>query len=194
MSKKPILLVDFYELAWAAGFFDGEGSVYYRGRKRQELCLAVSQSDRRPLDRFCSAVGIGAVRGPYKAKYSNAKPYYVYSIGSHVPVQAVVAMLWRWLSEPKREQATQALRAALPRLIRGSKGRAALSMAQADVLRAEHASAKTGRQRVPQGWIAAAAERYQIKRDTIASIVQGYGYNGNKNRKEASKWESPFCS
>jgi hypothetical protein len=108
------------ELAWAAGFFDGEGHI---GAGRSSLhfdrpkirpyaivYLKIGQTDRRPLDRFRDAVGCGAVRGPYKYNRPNNKPIWVWQVGRFERVQATVAMLWRFLSEPKRLQALNALK------------------------------------------------------------------------------------
>lgn len=89
------------EIAWAAGFFDGEGSVYFTGKY---LVLAITQADRRPLDRFRAAVDLGTVNGPYRTEKS---PYFTYSAGVY-GVQPVIEKLWPLLSEPKREQIAKA--------------------------------------------------------------------------------------
>jgi hypothetical protein len=89
------------ELAWAAGFFDGEGSVYFTGKY---ITLAITQADRRPLDRFRAALDLGTVRGPYRLEKS---PYFVYTAGVY-EIQPVIEKLWPLLSEPKREQITNA--------------------------------------------------------------------------------------
>jgi hypothetical protein len=45
------------QLAWAAGFFDGEGTIHLpRGSTRFQL--AVSQTDLRRMRRFHAAVGM----------------------------------------------------------------------------------------------------------------------------------------
>jgi hypothetical protein len=52
------------EVAWAAGFFDGEGSCLY-DKATGAICLSVSQSDLEPIERFQSALGVGRIFGPY---------------------------------------------------------------------------------------------------------------------------------
>ena len=54
------------ELAWAAGFFDGEGCVFVHcGGKN--IAVEISQKARFVLDRFKTAIGcIGNVHGPYR--------------------------------------------------------------------------------------------------------------------------------
>jgi len=181
IELKNEVYLDTHELAWAAGFFDGEGTVMWRGQVRKELTLTVAQADIRPLMRFAEAVGIPGVRGPYEPKNPNGKLYYVYSVNSHVRVQAIVALLWKFLSEPKRHQAIMALSEALPhvraRFINGSKGRSVLSMVQADELRREWAEMQRGRQRVPKGARELLAAKYGLESvHTLAAIVAGRGY------------------
>lgn len=97
------------ELAWAAGFFDGEGSFYggprggaYR-RGQWHINASVTNTDRQLLDRFREAVGIGIVCGPYELA-GGRRPVYRWAIRSPQGVQAVGAMLWPWLGEYKRER------------------------------------------------------------------------------------------
>jgi hypothetical protein len=103
------------ELAWAAGFFDGEGTVggYCKdGEVRINFVLKVYQTERSTLERFKAAVwGLGTVYGPYFRKDRKAyhKPSYHYGVTGHRNVQAVVAMLWPFLSAPKKEQVRKAL-------------------------------------------------------------------------------------
>lgn len=117
--SKPILCLNTHELAWAAGFFDGEGTVYARKRtpKRRELSLTIAQVETTTLHRFNRAVGsIGKVRGPYRTQLKGVakKPVYIFDAYGHPRVQAIIAMLWAWLGIPKRRQAIAAIAAVLP--------------------------------------------------------------------------------
>src|SRR5437773_1884658 len=93
------------ELAWAAGFFDGEGWVGTGLRSgRRYPRLAVGQTNRFVLDQFLTTVRVGHIHGPYA--YSGRKtPIYYYETNGCHHVRAVIAMLWTWLSPAKREQA-----------------------------------------------------------------------------------------
>lgn len=105
------------ELAWAAGFFDGEGSIYVHHIKRHKggttgryyaitsVEISVAQSDKRPLNRFLNIINIGRIAGPYQPKYRNAKPYWYWKTAGRPSVHAVLSLLWPYLSEPKKEQA-----------------------------------------------------------------------------------------
>lgn len=76
-KEVPISNSSEIELAWAAGFFDGEGHSRWNtnidavdGRRAYGTFAAiVAQVEREPLDRFMAAVGgLGKVYGPYKHK------------------------------------------------------------------------------------------------------------------------------
>jgi len=114
--------LDTHELAWAAGFFDGEGHVSViqstpRPRDTRSYfhpALVVTQGDPGPLERFRAAVcGIGKVLGPYqtgtRADGTSYRPAWQFRVGSWADTQAVVALLWRWLSAPKRQAAQETL-------------------------------------------------------------------------------------
>ena len=122
------------ELAWAAGFFDGEGCTFmahstvrpkdkrYRNNPVYKIntpTLAICQVDRRPLDRFVAAIGEGKVSGPYRAKTANSKPYHRVQVEGRDRVCRILTKLWPYLSAPKREQARAAW--ALERERRGPK-------------------------------------------------------------------------
>ena len=103
------------ELAWAAGFFDGEGSVgtyfcdrrhkMYGGKPQKNIIMSVSQKDIRPLLRFQEAIGFGEIR---ERKLVNKASEW--RVQRFELVQQTCCLLWNWLSEPKREQIEQALR------------------------------------------------------------------------------------
>jgi hypothetical protein len=99
------------ERAWAAGFFDGEGSVGFvkQGRNRK-LLVSIAQVDRQALDRFRAAVvGRGTVYGPYQQKARGPrKPYFYYQTTNSFTGKEVIGILWDFLGPVKREQATRA--------------------------------------------------------------------------------------
>jgi hypothetical protein len=112
MSKKNVKNT---ELAWAAGFFDGEGCTTITSfksmkknatdRKRPYCSMrqSIAQVHIEPLIRFHQAIGLGAVRGPYK--YKSNKQYHYQWNASGMDVIKVLDQLWPYLSKIKREQA-----------------------------------------------------------------------------------------
>lgn len=92
------------ELAWAAGFFEGEGVISQR--QKNGRFVAINNTDMEPLLRFQEAVGVGKLRGPY-GPYNNGisrKPYWTWSASNFEHRQAVIAMLWPWLSARRKVQ------------------------------------------------------------------------------------------
>jgi len=91
------------ELAWAAGFFDGEG--HSRLPKESPPTLKVVQCGvyaQALLERFKLAVhGLGNVYGPYKTKWQDR---YTWQSTNFEEAQAVMAMLWPFLGPAKRAQ------------------------------------------------------------------------------------------
>lgn len=112
------------ELAWAAGFFDGEGYIgarirwhpdnrmykrykRYRGFQGRDITLEVGQKHDFVLERFQNAIG---GLGYIKSYIRKEKPFYVFISMSFEEVQAMSAMLWHWLSPIKREQIIETLK------------------------------------------------------------------------------------
>lgn len=117
MSKAPFM-PDREELAWAGGFFSGEGSTYWHsyanhgnGREYGTPSMEVTQTrSSETLVRFNKACGeLLKLYGPYNNRAHTKADYYQLSVRGFEPVQAIVAMLWPWLSTAKREQALRIL-------------------------------------------------------------------------------------
>lgn len=99
------------ELAWAAGFFDGEGSVraaWNAGKaqapnRTRSLRCVVGQREREPLDRFAAAVGVGKVYGPSFTQ-SKTCAMFRWEIGGRDAVFRVRRLLSPWLCSRKQDQ------------------------------------------------------------------------------------------
>lgn len=106
------------ELAWAAGFFDGEGttscyrrtSAYGKKKKYPILKMQVVQAEPTTLERFREALGgMGLLYGPYQMPSHKGKTTYYYSIHRQDDVQAAMLLLWPYLSGVKRKQIESAI-------------------------------------------------------------------------------------
>lgn len=88
------------ELAWAAGFIDGEGTIgrQYAKGKTYGRKLAVPQKHRECLDRLQAALGCGTV-------YTSNRPIFTYQLCRRADVDHVLQVLWPYLSIYKRQQA-----------------------------------------------------------------------------------------
>jgi len=103
------------ELAWVAGFFDGEGYIGAGGsvgKRTLEMSIAQASIGDVPvtLTRVAVAMRIGRLRGPRMLTNPWSKlPQYVWCARSFEDVQFAVAIPWRWLGPVKRAQARDAL-------------------------------------------------------------------------------------
>jgi hypothetical protein len=99
-------------LAWVAGFFDAEGCFSYS--QRSGVCASVTHTDTELLTRIIVATGLGKIYGPYLSTNTTQdgferKPHYFFRTTGHNNVQSMMAMLWPWLADSKREQARSGL-------------------------------------------------------------------------------------
>lgn len=108
------------ERAWAAGFFDGEGSVstsvrVYNSKlgpiNRTPIACSMAQllDGQTILERFRSAVGsLGKVQEnvPEGKKYNRI---WVWNANAFGELQTVAGVLWPYLSTPKKAQFSKAI-------------------------------------------------------------------------------------
>jgi hypothetical protein len=100
------------ELAWAAGFFDGEGSTMVARCKPKAVeyyyfRLSVGQTNPETLERFQRAVGgMGAISGP-RLRKDGRKPFWQWQLTGQKGIE-VMEQLWPYLSEEKRNQYVRA--------------------------------------------------------------------------------------
>lgn len=111
MRPFPVAQSRHTELAWAAGAFEGEGTVSSaRTRGKLRIRAAISQNGgeeaRAFLERFVRAVGVGKVLGPYDYSSSSlgSKPRYVVQFQNPRAVAQVMHALDPYLTpgSPKR--------------------------------------------------------------------------------------------
>lgn len=105
--------MDEIELAWAAGFFDGEGSLgFVSGHERAQLKQNALADGALPdtLARFHRAVGIGRVGGPYADRptrkgFSERRRAYFIWYATRAEAIEVAQLLWPQLGAAKRAAA-----------------------------------------------------------------------------------------
>jgi hypothetical protein len=99
--------MDRYELAWAAGFFDGEGwanAVAAEGRRTRQPQARINQADRNGVPavllRFQTALGgLGRLGGPYLEE--GRQDLYRWEVSSRGDVELLHHLLLPWLGEVK---------------------------------------------------------------------------------------------
>lgn len=93
------------EVAWAGGLFDGEG-CFTRAGERGYAVAQLRMTDLDSVDRFARAVGFGNRFGP---EAQPGRPTYGWRVSGLEQVQALVAMLWPFLNERRRQRAKEVL-------------------------------------------------------------------------------------
>lgn len=92
------------EVAWAAGFFEGEGSIT---QSNGRLVTRIRNTDEEPIYRFASIVKFGEVYGPYTQADGlrrPRKPFWDW-VASEYEALEVLELLWPWLSGRRHGQA-----------------------------------------------------------------------------------------
>jgi hypothetical protein len=92
------------EIAWAAGLFEGEGSITGSGGR---LDVRVKMTDEPVVRHFAKVMDCGRVYGPYNYEYrdgSKRKPHWVW-VAVSTEAFDVLQILWPWLGERRRAQA-----------------------------------------------------------------------------------------
>lgn len=94
-------------LAWATGFYEGEGHISsYKpkgNRNNWTLQLTVAQNHSEPLEWFRDVFGVGKI-------YQNKNGLYVYKVSGFENVQYINAMMWPFLSHRRRQQSYKAIK------------------------------------------------------------------------------------
>lgn len=102
------------DIAWAAGLFEGEGSICIFEQKHHVLPflrLAIVMTDRDVLERFCGIVECGRVTGPHRHgnRPAHHKPIFSWGIGNRPDVERILLAFYPWLGERRLAKAHEAL-------------------------------------------------------------------------------------
>src|SRR5712691_9004757 len=104
--------MDTHVLAWAAGFFDGEGWV---NKAERGVQARINQADPNGVPevllKFRRIVGVGRIGGPEVEE--GKQDLYRWEISSRAAVLRVAELIGPWLCQVKRAQFEHALRAPL---------------------------------------------------------------------------------
>ena len=98
------------QLAWAAGFFEGEGCI------KKDKCyqvLSINNTDKDVMERFISIVGYGNLNGPYKSGGKSHKPHYklcwYWQVGKKSEVRRILLLFMRYFGKRRTQRAYEAL-------------------------------------------------------------------------------------
>lgn len=99
------------ELAWAAGLFEGEGTVAPKRGKGSlhRYQAAIIMTDEDVLKRFGTVIGIGKVYGPYQPVNPRALPVWRWTTTKVGEISALFELIGPWLGERRTKAFTHAL-------------------------------------------------------------------------------------
>lgn len=92
------------EIAWAAGLFEGEGSITHVHGRTQ---LRIQMTDYEVLERFLEIIGAGKIYGPYSRQERDSytrKPRWIWVCDGPM-VRTIFKTLAPWLSTRRRDRA-----------------------------------------------------------------------------------------
>lgn len=103
------------ELAWCAGFFDGDGHVRVDNKSSgnglsfslsvAQTTIAIDNYDiPTSLIRLRDALGLGVIRYTRKLSLKNKKPVYTYHVYKVKDILSIYAMIGKYLCDIKRDQ------------------------------------------------------------------------------------------
>jgi hypothetical protein len=102
------------EVAWCAGFLDGEGNFRFSPTAgwRGQLKAQATQIHRSVLERLQRTLG-GHISGPYShGGRPNAQPKWEWYITKFETFQQAVCLLWPYLDQVKKDQIRLAFKEA----------------------------------------------------------------------------------
>lgn len=101
--------MDRHELAWAAGFFDGEGWAAKNKTRGVQSRINQSDDDGVPavLRHFQRIVGCGRIHGPVREE--GRRDLYYWDVSSRSDVEATAHAILPWLGDVKRAEFVAAL-------------------------------------------------------------------------------------
>lgn len=98
------------EIAWVAGFFEGDGIVYVRrakpGRRRAAVYLSIGQTDLERLERVQQALKCGSIRGPYSPARNKlaTRQQWFWTVSKGADVRRSIDEMWPYLGETTRQR------------------------------------------------------------------------------------------
>ncbi len=108
-------------IEWAAGLFEGEGSITINKIKERQnsyrTTVNMSSCDKDVLEKFCCIVERGSVKGPYKSKYPNRKDKYDWAVQNYNDCLFVIGLLYPYLGKRRKEKADEFIDVAIKRWI-----------------------------------------------------------------------------
>ena len=99
------------DIAWAAGLFEGEGSIVTDSSQPNARSIRMEMTDQDVMERFLRIVGYGKLNGPYNypGKPEHYLPTYYSKITRRSEVLRILKMFLPYFGERRSAKATEAI-------------------------------------------------------------------------------------
>lgn len=100
------------DVAWAAGLFEGEGTIVITTATRSghpRVGIAVASTDLDVLERFQQVIGFGGIHKKTTKVQAHHKQQYQWGCGTNKETVRILTMLHPWLCTRRAERADQAM-------------------------------------------------------------------------------------
>lgn len=105
-------------IEWATGLFEGEGCISFRRMRNRKdsykISVSLASTDKDVVDKFCSIVNKGRVKGPYKG---TNKPNYIWEVQNYSDCLNVLGQLYPYLGNRRKQKADEFIEIAIDRWI-----------------------------------------------------------------------------
>ena len=102
-------------IAWAAGLFEGEGSISAFGTRKHQRSITLAMTDEDVILRFAAVMKIGKVYGPYAHKVGtsreNYKQYWRWTVADKDGVTIAAQMLLPFMGQRRSAKLKEAIEA-----------------------------------------------------------------------------------
>lgn len=100
-------------IEWAAGLFEGEGSIVCTKLKNRansyKVATVLSMTDLDVVESFRDSVGFGSIKGPYKSSYSTGKPRFIWEVQNFRECKKLLEMFLPYFGQRRRQKAEETL-------------------------------------------------------------------------------------
>lgn len=108
------------ETAWAAGLFEGEGSIVchkiINRANSYRVTLTMTMVDRDVVERFYHIVGVGSFLGPYKGQRDGNQEKYVWQVQNFSGCLLILEKFLPYLGARRKEKAIETIALCKERL------------------------------------------------------------------------------
>jgi hypothetical protein len=97
----------YTDIVWAAGLFEGEGSIHMKTDRPRQRVLSIGMTDKDVMERFVDVVGYGNLQGPYIAKLR--KPFWKWQLYKKTEVLRILKLFLPHFGKRRAEKAIEAI-------------------------------------------------------------------------------------